>query len=197
MSCRTPCTFPPTRPPPGTTRNFRRSSREPLEQVIQSARDFASRRVHAVAHERRATQRGGSARRGNADRALHQSLERVHRKQQLADRPRDFARSCFEPKARPSGVTTAAEGADIDSAGERPGTIPATPACKALFTATFNSYVRDELKWDSDLTMRLSPIRCSPGATKDSRTGTSIPRNPFARRSTRPPVSRCSWSCVL
>ncbi len=42
-------------------------------------------------------------------------------------------------------------GIDADAAGERQEYDPANEAIKGAFTATFNDYVRQELKWESDL----------------------------------------------
>src|SRR5580698_3477686 len=54
------------------------------------------------------------------------------------------------------------EGTDIDSAGDRPEYDPSYSSVQGAFTATFNSYVRDELKWDSDLTYEALTDKVRP-----------------------------------
>src|SRR5207302_969349 len=54
------------------------------------------------------------------------------------------------------------EGTDIDSAGERPEFDPSYASVQGAFTATFNDYVRDELKWDTDLTYEALTDKVRP-----------------------------------
>ena len=54
------------------------------------------------------------------------------------------------------------EGVDLDSAGEAPDTIPATPPCKAYSRRSFNEYVRKDLKYDTDLTYEALTNKVQP-----------------------------------
>ena len=54
------------------------------------------------------------------------------------------------------------EGIDADAAGDRPDYDPSYAAVQGAFTATFNQYVRGELKFESDLTYEVLTGRVRP-----------------------------------
>ena len=54
------------------------------------------------------------------------------------------------------------EGTDADSAGERPEYDASYASVQGAFTATFNDYIRQELKWDSDLTYEVLTDKVRP-----------------------------------
>ncbi len=50
---------------------------------------------------------------------------------------------------------TRLEGHDADAAGDRPGYDPSYASVQGAFTATFNEYIRTQLKYESDLTYEV------------------------------------------
>jgi carboxypeptidase C (cathepsin A) len=54
------------------------------------------------------------------------------------------------------------EGTDADSAGERPEYDASYASVQGAFTATFNDYVRRELKWETDLTYEVLTDKVQP-----------------------------------
>src|SRR4030095_15100980 len=54
------------------------------------------------------------------------------------------------------------EGTDADSAGERPEYDASYASVQGAFTATFNDYVRQELKWESDLVYEVLTDKVRP-----------------------------------
>ena len=91
--------------------------------------------------------------------------EDYRRPQQSAHRAsRASARSCCATSSKRSGRY------DSRFTGHGPGrrrrdrrtTIPATPPCRAPFTAAFNQYVRDELKYENDLTYEILTGKVQP-----------------------------------
>jgi carboxypeptidase C (cathepsin A) len=54
------------------------------------------------------------------------------------------------------------EGIDLDSAGERPEYDPSYASVQGVFTAMFNSYVRDELKFDTEIPYEVLTDRVRP-----------------------------------
>jgi carboxypeptidase C (cathepsin A) len=137
--------------------------RQPLEQLIQSARDFASNeytlalmkgaqlsaadRVKVVAQIGRFT--------GLSKEYVENSNMRIS--------PARFRKELLRTEGKTIGrYDSRLEGTDIDSAGDRPEYDPSYSSVQGAFTATFNSYVRDELKWDSDLTYEALTDKVQP-----------------------------------
>lgn len=54
------------------------------------------------------------------------------------------------------------EGVDIDSAGERPEYDPSYSAVQGAFTAMFNDYIREQLKWETDETYEILTSKVQP-----------------------------------
>jgi carboxypeptidase C (cathepsin A) len=54
------------------------------------------------------------------------------------------------------------EGVDADAAGERPDYDPSYSTVQGAYTAMFNNYVRDELKWETDLTYEILTSKVQP-----------------------------------
>ena len=54
------------------------------------------------------------------------------------------------------------EGTDADSAGERPEYDASYASVQGAFTATFNDYIRQELKWETDLTYEVLTDKVQP-----------------------------------
>jgi carboxypeptidase C (cathepsin A) len=54
------------------------------------------------------------------------------------------------------------EGTDADSVGERPEYDASYASVQGAFTATFNDYIRQELKWESDLTYEVLTDKVRP-----------------------------------
>jgi carboxypeptidase C (cathepsin A) len=54
------------------------------------------------------------------------------------------------------------EGIDLDAAGERSEYDPSYMSVQGAFTATFNDYVREELKFESDLPYEILTARVQP-----------------------------------
>lgn len=59
------------------------------------------------------------------------------------------------------------EGEDADAAGDRPGYDPSYASVLGVFTATFNNYIRTELKYESDLTYELLTDKVNPWSFKE------------------------------
>lgn len=59
------------------------------------------------------------------------------------------------------------EGTDADAAGDRPGYDPSYASVAGVFTATFNDYVRTELKYDSDLNYEVLTDKVNPWSFKE------------------------------
>jgi carboxypeptidase C (cathepsin A) len=59
------------------------------------------------------------------------------------------------------------EGQDADAAGDRPGYDPSYASVQGAYTATFNDYVRTDLKYDSDLTYEILTDKVSPWSYKE------------------------------
>src|SRR5206468_12466762 len=54
------------------------------------------------------------------------------------------------------------QGSDADSAGERPEYDASYASVQGAFTGAFNDYVRDELKWETDLTYEVLTDKVRP-----------------------------------
>ena len=54
------------------------------------------------------------------------------------------------------------EGADLDSAGDRPEYDPSYASVQGVFTAMFNEYIRKDLKYESDLTYEALTDKVQP-----------------------------------
>jgi carboxypeptidase C (cathepsin A) len=59
------------------------------------------------------------------------------------------------------------EGEDADAAGDRPGYDPSYASVQGVYTATFNDYVRSELKYETDLSYEILTDKVSPWSYKE------------------------------
>jgi len=59
------------------------------------------------------------------------------------------------------------EGEDADAAGERPGYDPSYASVQGAYTATFNDYVRTQLKYETDLSYEILTDKASPWSYKE------------------------------
>ena len=74
-----------------------------------------------------------------------------------------FAKELLRDQRRTIGrYDSRLEGIDIDSAGERPEYDPSYAAVLGVYTSMFNSYVRTELKYESDLPYEILTGRVQP-----------------------------------
>jgi carboxypeptidase C (cathepsin A) len=137
--------------------------RATLEKAVQAARDFAGadytlalmkgNRIAPVERSKVAEQiaRLTGLSRDYVERSnLRISIQRF-RKELLRDEQRTVGR-----------YDSRLEGTDADSAGERPEYDASYASVQGAFTGTFNDYVRDELKWESDLTYEVLTDKVRP-----------------------------------
>jgi len=59
------------------------------------------------------------------------------------------------------------EGEDLDAAGDHPGYDPSYSSVQGAFTATFNDYIRTELKYETDLTYEILTDKVNPWSYKE------------------------------
>jgi carboxypeptidase C (cathepsin A) len=59
------------------------------------------------------------------------------------------------------------EGLDVDAAGDRPGYDPSYASVQGVYTATFNDYVRRELKYETDLSYEILTDKVNPWSYKE------------------------------
>jgi carboxypeptidase C (cathepsin A) len=59
------------------------------------------------------------------------------------------------------------EGEDADAAGDRPGYDPSYASVQGAYTATFNNYVRSELKYETDLSYEILTDKVNPWSYKE------------------------------
>lgn len=137
--------------------------REPLEQVIQSARDFASNE-YTLSLMKGAQLSAADRAKVVVQIARFTGLSKEYiENSNLRISPARFRKELLRAEGKTIGrYDSRLEGADIDSAGERPEYDPSYSSVQGAFTATFNSYVRDELKWDSDLTYEALTDKVQP-----------------------------------
>jgi carboxypeptidase C (cathepsin A) len=74
-----------------------------------------------------------------------------------------FAKELLRKEGRTIGrYDSRLEGADLDSAGDRPEYDPSYASVQGAFTAVFNEYIRKDLKYDSDLTYEALTDKVRP-----------------------------------
>lgn len=137
--------------------------REPLEQVIQSARDFASSE-YTLALMKGSQLSAVDRAKVVAQTARFTGLSKEYvENSNLRIAPARFRKELLRSEGKTIGrYDSRLEGDDLDSAGDRPEYDPSYASVQGAFTATFNSYVRDELKWDSDLTYEALTDKVQP-----------------------------------
>jgi carboxypeptidase C (cathepsin A) len=134
-----------------------------LEKAVQSARDFAGgeytlalmkgNQLAPAERSRIAEQTArftGLSKEYVEESNLRISIQRF-RKELLRNEERTIGR-----------YDSRLEGTDADSAGERPEYDASYASVQGAFTAAFNDYVRQELKWESDLTYEVLTDKVRP-----------------------------------
>jgi len=134
-----------------------------LEKAIQSARDFAGgeytralMKGNGLTPAERARIAAQTARlTGLSKDYIEQSNLRISiqrfRKELLRGEQRTIGR-----------YDSRLEGTDADSAGERPEYDPSYASVQGAFTAAFDDYVRQDLKWETDLTYEVLTDKVRP-----------------------------------
>ena len=137
--------------------------RDTLEKALQAARDFASNEYTLALMK--GNQLAGAERSKVIEltaRFTGLSKEYVQNSN-LRISPARFRKELLRSEGRTIGrYDTRLEGTDADSAGERPEYDPSYASVLGAFTATFNDYVRQELKWESDLTYEALTDKVRP-----------------------------------
>ena len=85
---------------------------------------------------------------------------------------------------------------DVDAAGERQEFDPSNQALQGPYTATFQDYLRNELKWETELRYPTSGNVRRIRASSDAPPTSPSPENPAIRLRNRPldaPFQRSSW----
>jgi carboxypeptidase C (cathepsin A) len=134
-----------------------------LEQAVQAARDFASNE-YTLALMKGAKLAGPERAKAVAMTARFTGLSKEYvENSNLRISPTRFRKELLRAEGRTIGrYDSRLEGTDADSAGERPEYDPSYASVQGAFTATFNHYVRDELKWDTDLTYEALTDKVMP-----------------------------------
>jgi carboxypeptidase C (cathepsin A) len=134
-----------------------------LEKAAQASRDFAANEYTLALMK--GDQLTGAERSKVADltaRFTGLSKEYVE-ESKLRISPARFSKELLRTEGRIVGrYDSRLEGTDVDSAGERPGYDPSYASVLGPFTATFNDYVREELKWETDLTYEALTDKVRP-----------------------------------
>ena len=124
---------------------------ESIEQVAQQARDFAHGEYAA------ALEKGSDLSAADRDKVVHDMARltglapKYIEECNLRVSPFRWFKELERDKGRTVGrLDSRFEGIDSDSAGERPEYDPSEASYEGAFVATFQDYVRRDLKWDSD-----------------------------------------------
>ncbi len=137
--------------------------RQTLEKAVQAARDFASGEY--TSGLLKGDKLAGAERSKAVEltaRFTGLSKEFVQNSN-LRISPTRFRKELLRSEGRTIGrYDSRLEGTDADSAGERPEYDPSYSSVQGAFTATFNDYARQELKWESDLTYEALTDKVQP-----------------------------------
>jgi carboxypeptidase C (cathepsin A) len=137
--------------------------RQTLEKTVQAARDFASSEYMLALMK--GDKLAGAERTKVVEllaRFTGLSKEYVQNSN-LRIPPARFEKELLRSEGRTVGrYDSRLEGTDADSAGERPEYDPSYASVQGAFTATFNDYVRHDLKWESDLTYEVLTDKVQP-----------------------------------
>jgi carboxypeptidase C (cathepsin A) len=134
-----------------------------LEQVVQAGRDFASN-DYTLALMKGARLSTAERTKVAAMTARLTGLSKEYiENSNLRIPPGRFRKELLRSEGRTIGrYDSRLEGTDEDSAGDRPEYDPSYASVQGAFTATFNHYVREELKWDTDLTYEALTDKVRP-----------------------------------
>jgi len=134
-----------------------------LENAVQAAREFAAAEYSlALMRGNKLTEAERSKIAGDTARFAGLSKDYVERANLRISIQR-FAKELLRDEGRTIGrYDSRLEGTDADSAGERPEYDPSYSSVQGAFTATFNDYIRNELKWETDLPYEVLTDKVSP-----------------------------------
>jgi carboxypeptidase C (cathepsin A) len=134
-----------------------------LEKTTQAARDFAAN-DYALALMKGDKLTGAERTKVAEMTSRFTGLSKEYvEESKLRISPARFRKELLRATGRVVGrYDTRLEGTDMDSAGERPGYDPSYSSVLGVFTATFNDYVREELKWETDLTYEALTDKVRP-----------------------------------
>ena len=133
------------------------------EQAVQAARDFASG-DYTLALMKGAKLTSADRTKVVTQTARFTGLSKEYvEESNLRISPTRFRKELLRAEGKTLGrYDSRLEGSDADSAGERPEYDPSYASVQGAFTATFNHYIRDDLKWDSDLTYEALTNKVQP-----------------------------------
>jgi carboxypeptidase C (cathepsin A) len=134
-----------------------------LEKAVQSARDFAAGAYTL------ALMKGNELAPADRSRIVEQIARLTGLSKDYVERSnlrvsiQRFRKELLRDEQRTVGrYDSRVEGTDADSAGERPEYDASYASVQGAFTATFNDYVRQELKWESDLVYEVLTDKVRP-----------------------------------
>jgi carboxypeptidase C (cathepsin A) len=134
-----------------------------LEKAIQSARDFAG------GEYTRALMKGNGLTPTERSRIAEQTAHLTGLSKEYIDQSnlrisiQRFRKELLRDEQRTIGrYDSRLEGTDADSAGERPEYDPSYASVQGAFTAAFDDYVRQDLKWETDLTYEVLTDKVRP-----------------------------------
>ncbi len=137
--------------------------RDPLEKAVQASRDFAGGEyLLALMKGSRLTPAERSKIAEQTARFTGLSKEYVEQSNLRISIQR-FRKELLRKEERTVGrYDSRLQGTDTDSAGERPEYDASYASVQGAFTATFNDYIRQDLKWESDLTYEVLTDKVQP-----------------------------------
>ena len=137
--------------------------RQTLEKAVQAARDFASNE-YTLALMKGDKLAGAERSKVVELTARFTGLSKEYvQNSNLRISPAHFEKELLRSEGRTIGrYDSRLEGTDADSAGDRPEYDPSYASVQGAFTATFNDYVRQDLKWESDLTYEALTDKVQP-----------------------------------
>lgn len=132
-----------------------------LEEIMEEAREFAfGEYLLALTKGNRLTPRETDDIAKKVARLTGLSLEYI-KQANLRINPKRFRKELLRDQRLMTGrLDSRFTGIDADAAGERQEFDPSNTALSGAYTALFNDYIRNELKWESELKYRTSgPVR--------------------------------------
>jgi len=134
-----------------------------LEKALQSARDFASGEYTL------ALMKGSRLSPSERSRIAEQTARLIGLSKEYVEQtnlrisPQRFRKELLRNEQRTIGrYDSRLEGTDADSAGERPEYDASYASVLGAFTAAFDDYVRQDLKWETDLTYEVLTDKVQP-----------------------------------
>jgi carboxypeptidase C (cathepsin A) len=134
-----------------------------LEEAVQSARDFAG------GEYTRALMKGNGLTPAERSRIAEQTARLTGLSKDYIEQSnlrisiQRFRKELLRDEQRTIGrYDSRLEGTDADSAGECPEYDPSYASVQGAFTAAFDDYVRQDLKWETDLTYEVLTDKVRP-----------------------------------